>query len=332
MGSYAPLFCNFNHKAWPVNLINFDSYRWYGLPSYYVQEIFANNQGTVTLTVNIENAPIINPPYSSGRIGLGTWLNAAEFKDLKVVAPDGTILYKADFMKNIDDWKKIGQGQWSVQDGVLRQSAIAQNVTAFAGDTNWIDYTITLQARKLSGENAFQIYFHNKNLHQRIRWDIGGYGNSVNLMDMGLTSVSMPSSIEIGRWYDIKIVIKGNNVKGYMDGKLLQEVGDARTSVKSLCASAARDEKSGDIILKVVNASSESLQTQIDLKGSGKLSGSGKVIMLASENPLDENTLEEPTKVSPKTETLSISGNTITRSFPGNSLTIIRIPTVGERK
>jgi len=332
MGSYAPLFCNFNHKAWPVNLINFDSYRWYGLPSYYVQEMFANNQGTVTLPVNIENAPNINPPYSSGRIGLGTWLNAAEFKDLKVAAPDGKILYKADFLRNIDDWKKIGNGQWSVQNGVLRQSAIAQNVTAFVGDTNWTDYTVTLQARKLSGDNAFQIYFHNKNLHQRIRWDIGGYGNSVNMMDMGLTSVSMPSNIEMGRWYDIKIVIRGTNVKGYLDSTLLQEVGDVRTAAKSLCASAARDENSGDIILKVVNASSESIQTQIDLRGAGKLSGSGKVILLTSKNPLDENTLEEPTKVSPKTESLSISGNTLTRSFPGNSLTIIRIPAVREEK
>jgi alpha-L-arabinofuranosidase len=332
MGSYAPLLCNFNHKAWPVNLINFDSYRWYGLPSYYVQEMFANNQGTVMLPVIVENSPNIKPPYSSGRIGLGTWLNAAEFKDLQVVAPDGKILFKTDFKKNIDDWKKIGQGQWSVQDGVLRQSAIVQNVTAFVGDTNWSDYTITLKARKLSGENGFQIYFHCKNVFQRIRWDIGGYGNSVNMMDMGLTSVSMPSNIEIGRWYNIKIVIKGTNVKGYLDGKLLQEVGDIRTAVKSLCASAARDEKSGDIIIKVVNASSESHQSLLDLRGAGKLSGNGTAIVLSSASPGDENTLEEPTKVSPKTESLIISGNTITQSFPGNSLTIIRIPTVGERK
>ena len=332
MGSYAPLLCNFNHKAWPVNLINFNSYRWYGLPSYYVQEMFANNQGTITLPVKVENAPNIKPPYSSGRIGLGTWLNAAEFKDLKVTTPDGRILYKNEFSTNIDDWKKIGQGQWSVQEGVLRQSAIAQNVTAFVGDTSWTDYTIALKARKLSGENGFQIYFHCKNVYQRIRWDIGGYGNSTNLMDMGLTSVSMPSNIEIGRWYDIKIVIRGTNVKGYLDGKLFQEVGDVRMAVKSLCASAARDEKSGDIIVKVVNASSESLQTKLDLRGAGKLLGSGKAIVLSSESPEDENTLEEPTKVSPKTEPLIISGNTITRSFPGNSLTIIRIPTVGERK
>ena len=150
MGSYAPLFCNANHKAWPVNLINFDSYRWYGLPSYYVQQMFANNQGTVILPVNIENAPAIEAPYSKGCIGLGTWNNAAEFKDVEVISPDGKILFKADFSKINDNWRKTGRGDWSVQDGVLKQSAIAPGVTVFMGDTTWTDYTITLKARKLT--------------------------------------------------------------------------------------------------------------------------------------------------------------------------------------
>ena len=66
MAAYAPLFCNANHKAWPVNLINFDSYRWFGLPGYYVQKMFANNQGTVSLPVNIENAPSVKIPFIKG--------------------------------------------------------------------------------------------------------------------------------------------------------------------------------------------------------------------------------------------------------------------------
>ena len=332
MGSYAPLFCNANHKAWPVNLINFDSYRWYGLPSYYVQQMFAGNQGTVSLPVNIENAPAIEAPYSKGCIGLGTWLNAAEFKNVQVVAPDGKILFESDFTKNIDDWRKIGRGEWSVQDNVLRQSAIAPFVTAFVGDTAWTDYTITLKARKLSGENGFQIYFHNRHNRERLRWDLGGYGNSVHLLEIGITSESMRATIEIGRWYDIKIEIRGNNVKGFLDGQLIQEVAETRANVKSLCASASRDDKSGDIILKVVNAAFKPAETLIDLKDAGTLTGSGKAIVLTSESPLDENTLEEPTKVSPKTEVVKISGTTLTRLFPGNSFTVIRLATSNDKK
>jgi hypothetical protein len=210
---------------------------------------------------------------------------------------------------------------------VLRQSAIAPNVTAFVGDPNWTDYTITLQARKLSGENGFQIYFHDRNDGKRIRWDLGGYNDSVHLMEIGLKSESIEASIEPGRWYDVRVEIRGNSVKGYLDGELVQEVADTRTGVKSLCASAARDEKSEDIIIKIVNAATEPVRAQVNLKGAGALLGKGAATVLASASPLDENTLEEPKKVSPKTEAVKFSGASLSRLFPGNSFTVIRVAT-----
>jgi alpha-L-arabinofuranosidase len=130
----------------------------------------------------------------------------------------------------------------------------------------------------------------------------------------------MNATIETGRWYDIKIEIRGNSVKGYLDGQLVQEVVETRANVRSLCASASRDDKSGDVILKVVNTAAEPLKTK---KGAGTISGGVGAIVLTSESPLDENTLEEPTKVSPKTEVVKISGTTLTRPFPGNSFTVI---------
>lgn len=326
MAAYAPLFCHANHKAWPVNLINFDSYRWFGLPGYYVQQMFANHQGTVSLPVTVENAPLVSAPYTQGCIGLGTWLNAAEFKDVVVTSHKGEILFKPDFSKIDESWRKTGRGDWSVENGVLKQSAIAQGVTLFMGDNTWTDCIISLKAKKVSGENGFQIYFHNRKNDERYRWDIGGWGNSVNYLELGLNSESLPASIETGRWYDIKIEIKGNTVKAYLDGKLLQEISENESSIKSLSASASRDGKSGDIILKVVNTSESAIKTQIDLIGVETLKGSANVIVLTSTSALDENTLEEPKKVSPKNETVKLTGSKLTRSFPGNSFTVIRIP------
>jgi hypothetical protein len=63
--------------------------------------MFVENQGTVSLPVKIDNPPSIEAPYSSGCIGLGTWNNSAEFKDLKVVLPNGKILFESDFSKKI---------------------------------------------------------------------------------------------------------------------------------------------------------------------------------------------------------------------------------------
>lgn len=43
IASYAPLFCHENNRRWPVNLINYDNDNVYGLPSYYLQKLFSEN-------------------------------------------------------------------------------------------------------------------------------------------------------------------------------------------------------------------------------------------------------------------------------------------------
>lgn len=53
IASYAPLFCNDHDRRWPVNLINFDNNRVFGLPSYYVQKLFATE--TVEKVLKTDN-------------------------------------------------------------------------------------------------------------------------------------------------------------------------------------------------------------------------------------------------------------------------------------
>ena len=326
MAAYAPLLCNSNHKAWPINLINFDSKSWYGLPSYYVQKMFAENQGTHTLSVTIKESPTIKAPNDQGYIGLGTWNNSAEFKDLKVVSPTGKILYQNNFTKNMDGWEIKG-GDWSVKDGVLRQTAFADNSTAFVGDKSWKDYTITVKARKISGDNGIQIYFRNKNKDERIRWEMGGNGNTAFMMQNGMTNENLPGSIEANRWYDINIEVKGTRVKAFLDGKLIQDVNDGSSNLNAISTSAVMDEKTSDIILKIVNTAATAVETEINLTGAENILGSGTLTVLTSVSALDENSLEEPTKVYPKKEEITFSGNKIMRSFPGNSLTVLRLKT-----
>jgi alpha-L-arabinofuranosidase len=83
----------------------------------------------------------------------------------------------------------------------------------------------------------------------------------------------------------------------------------------------------GDLIVKVVNASANPLETEVDLSGAKNLAGTGTATVLTSESPADENSLENPTKVSPKTEPVSFTGTSLKRSFPGNSFTVLRLPT-----
>jgi alpha-L-arabinofuranosidase len=97
--------------------------------------------------------------------------------------------------------------------------------------------------------------------------------------------------------------------------------------INSLYAVAATDEKTGDVIVKVVNANAKPLETELDFSGAKNFTGAGTATELTSENAADENSLENPTKVSPKSAPFNFSGSNFKRTFPGNSFTVLRLPT-----
>jgi len=328
MASYAPLLVNLNHRAWNPDLINFDSSKWYGLPSYYVQKMFAENRGDVSLPTTVVS-PQAEAAVNGGMIGVGTWNTAAEFKDIKVTAPDGKVLFESDFSNGTKGWKLLGNGaDWKAQDGALRQGAEKEFIRALAGKREWVDYTLTLKARKISGAEGFLILFRIAGNEDRTWWNLGGWGNTADGIESGGTLDSKPGHIETDRWYEIKLVVSGNNVKCYLDGQLVHDLNyDAGGKIMSLYAVAATDEKSGDLIVKVVNANASPLETEVDLSGAKNLTGQGTATVLTSQSGTDENTLTEPTKVSPKTESISFSGTLLKRSFPGNSFTVLRLQT-----
>ncbi len=328
MASYAPLFVNLNHRAWNPDLINFDSSRWYGIPSYYVQQMFSKNRGDVTLPVEV-TTPVAAIPVSKGRIGVGTWNTAAEFRDVKVTDPDGKVLFASDFSTNSDGWQLLGDGaQWSVQDHALRQTAEREFIRALIGDKSWTDYTLTLKARKISGREGFLVLFHIMGDEDRIWWNIGGWNNSQNAVESGTTLDGKRGFIQTGRWYDIRIEVRGDRVKCFLDGQLIHDINYHQGgNVKALYACASRDDKTGDLIVKVVNASANPLETQIELSGVKAFSGTAQATVLTSEEPSDENSIDDPKRISPKTEPVTFTGTSLTRPFPGNSFTILRFPT-----
>ena len=327
MASYAPLLVNLNHRAWNPDLINFDSEKWYGLPSYYVQKMFAENRGDVSLPTTVES-PMAESAPAGGMIGVATWNTAAEYKDIKVTAPDGKVLFESDFSNGTKGWKLLGDGaEWKAVNGALRQTAEKEFIRAITGKREWTDYTITMKARKISGAEGFMVMFRISGDEDRTWWNIGGWGNTADGIEAGGTLDSKPSHIETDRWYDLKVTISGKNVKCWLDGELIHDVDfDGSIKVNSLYSVAATDEKTGDLILKVVNANTQPLETEINLNGA-TLTGSGTATVLTSESGADENSLTEPLKVSPKTEVVNFSGTNLKRSFPGNSLTVLRLKT-----
>jgi alpha-N-arabinofuranosidase len=94
-----------------------------------------------------------------------------------------------------------------------------------------------------------------------------------------------------------------------------------------LYVTASRDEKTSDIILKVVNSAPQPASTAVQLKGATRVAAQGTMTLLAGARLSDENSLAEPAKVAPVTSSLKGVGGTFKHTFPSYSFTVLRLKT-----
>ena len=324
MASYAPLLARHGFVQWTPDLIWFDKDRAYGSPSYHVQALFARNRPDVVVPVTVDAGNAAR----SGRFGVGTWLSQAEFKDVKVTAPDGKVLFQSDFSRGADGWETHG-GSWAAREGALRQDAGGENVRAFIQEGAWGDCTLSLKARKLGGDEGFLVIFQSANTDRPDWWNLGGWGNTAHGLELdGTTQARVPGKIETGRWYDIRIETCGPQVRCLLDGKEVHRA--QRTATPSLFVSAGLDRKARELVLHVANPFAQEKAVELEIAGCQPGAAPAKAIVLTSTSPDDENTLDNPAKVAPKETTVALAGPRPTHTFPPHSLTVLRIPVAGK--
>ncbi len=326
MGSYAPLLENVNKPDWEVNLIHYDAARVFGRASYYMCRMFAENRPDVVLPVQVQYAPSVEQSIS-GRIGLGTYDTAADFKDIRVES-DGHVLYQSDFSGTAEGWRPQTSergGKWIIEDGLYRQTQEAAAWTYF-GDAGWKNVTISLKARKQHGREGFVVVLGNAD-DRRIEWNLGGFGNHLNAVEANDEVIGEPvhAVVEAGRWYDIKVEVRDRAVRCSLDGKLIQQVELPR--IETVLATAGRDDKTGEIIIKALNTSADSAAVHFDVHGVAHTSSYAKVIRITSRQPTDENSFEEPRKIIPIETPLETSSPSFTAQLPPWSMSIIRLNT-----
>jgi alpha-N-arabinofuranosidase len=88
---------------------------------------------------------------------------------------------------------------------------------------------------------------------------------------------------------------------------------------------AAKDQPTGDIILKIVNTKPTPVTLTINLQGPAPLTGKAKSIVLANPDLKAENSLEDPRKVAPTTTPIANLTSNFNHEFPPHSLTALRI-------
>ncbi len=219
--------------------------------------------------------------------------------------------------------------------GKLRMEALTQTSTdegcrIVAGTTDWENYTYSLKARKVSGQEGFLVLFHSRGRDNFICWNIGGWGNTRTVLertaDGNTEEFGTPSdvTVEANRWYDIRVELKGREIKCYLDGKLITEATDSGgPAPAAVYAAASRVDSDGTVILKVVNTASSPQQLQINLAGANDVEKKAALWVLTGQ-PKDVNTIEEPRKIFPEAGDAGDAGASFLHEFPACSVSVFR--------
>ncbi|WP_231686983.1 family 16 glycoside hydrolase [Bacillus sp. JCM 19034] len=175
--------------------------------------------------------PIDIPEEISGKIGLGSWATQVEYDDVKVTS-NGETLFADDFSEDSSDVWSTNSETWVIEDGVYKQTSNDTDIRAVAGDVDWSNYTLELRARKTGGDEGMLILFGVQDSENYYWLNLGGWGNTQHAIEKSASGAKstigeqVSGTIELDRWYDIKVEVSGMVIKTYLDGELIHEVDD----------------------------------------------------------------------------------------------------------
>ena len=327
MASYAPIFANLNDRMWAPDMIQFTSDRVFGTPSYYVQNIMANNVGTRVLNVKQDN------PYSYGetqvkpavcRVGMGTWATQASFEDKGYTDAEGKAL-----PMTLQELPTDINGDWKVDGGIIKQTSNGEScIRLNPGEITADGYIYKVRARKDSGNEGFMLIFNYVDDKNYCWLNLGGWNNTQHGIEQIVggakgQAATVSGTIETGRWYDIELKVVGDSVYASLDGKQIFATKLRANTLPGVFSTATLDENTGEVILKVANTNSENTTAEICLQG--KTIKGAKLIRLTAKNGQEENTIDNPTNVHPTETFVTTSSDGGVVEIPANSLNIFRL-------
>ena len=313
LASYAPIFVNENDARWRPDMIRFSSSRVMGTPSYYVQQLMPQHLGTQVVRV-VQNDPYkgmsskpLTPKQS--RVGFGTWNTRATFETDKDV----------DYVYG--DWQKEGN---NVRQTGSKEATLCIEKNIINGD----HYTYKFRARKDEGAEGFLIIFNYVDDKNYCWLNFGGWGNSQHAIEQisnggKLLADSKRGRVESGRWYDITLQVAGDSVKAWLDDKLVFDTVLKHDDTKGVFSSATIDDTTGELIVKVVNTSDVATTAILNMKNF--MPKSARLVRLAANDGMEENTLNTPTNIHPIEQLLSPEKGSVLLDVPPYSLNIVRI-------
>ena len=320
MASYAPIFVNVNDQKWMPDMIRFDATYSYGTPSYYVQKLMSQKIGTQNITWTEEG----NSESSSVNYGgLSTWITSATFSDYKIIK-DGEVVYTAPF-DGTSNWTD-NAGTFSESGGTLTQSSTSMEGLLYVNKNIDLgeNYTIQVKATKKGGAEGFLIAFGYKDSKNYCWWNLGGWGNTRFCIERAVNGTksqydNIYRSLATGVTYDLRIEVRGNHIKCYIDDELCHDVVlPAEHVERHVYTSASRD--GNKLYVKLVNPSGTDYSTT--LTTSGYSASNIKLTQMKADSDQAENTNDNMYNVVPQESTLSAYGTSIMINVPAYSFNI----------
>lgn len=302
LASYAPLLAKIGHTQWLPDLIYFDNERVMPTLNYHVQRMHADATGDTALPVAMTDPPrFARTPQQKANIEI-----YAESADV------------------------------TISDLRLNESApVEAELTADSRrvriplETQAADYTITLRARQTSGDEGFAVAFGDLDAESWLEWHFGTWKNRYSTLyykaDGYLDDLTdpIPFSVERDRDYDVRIRVqdRGRRVTCLLDGTMMHETIDPGRPEQRFTAGAVRDSETGDLHLKIVNATAESVYTVVEFTEAITVRPTASRTSLAA--PPDAGAPFEPAPAAPITSDIDIREPLSLQPY---SFTIISLP------
>ncbi|MDQ4051593.1 MAG: DUF1349 domain-containing protein [Actinomycetota bacterium] len=332
LASYAPLLSNESHVQWTPDAIWFDNDESWESASWHVQKMFGNNVGDEVAPSTFDGE--VNAPADiDGGVFLSTWSTSAAYDNVKVTSNEtGATLFEDGFT-DAGQWS-AQSGTWAATDGRYVQSSTtvndARSIVTGAYAKDWSNYTLELDATKLSGAEGFLIGFGAGGTNDFYWWNLGGWNNSRSVLQKanGGSANEVEAiegeSVTTGRTYRVKVVVDGPSISLYLDGELQMTHSEATASEKVFQV-VTRDVATGDLVAKMVNTTNAPVLTRINVADVG-IEPDGTATTL-SGSPSASNTKGNPDAVVPRTRAVHGLSSSFDYELPASSVTFLRMHT-----
>ena len=210
----------------------------------------------------------------------------------------------------------------------MRQTAPDKsNTSILVGDPTWSDYTLTLKARKISGDEGFIVRFRD-NGSRTVYLNLGGWGNQSHGIEAGQGNIiggKKPGRIETDKWYDIKVVLDGTKVSAWLNDEVIcKDLVIETVSGTDFFTVSGFDKEAGEIVVKCINVAEADRPLKLDF-GTTKLQAQKAKRITLAGLPEAVNDLDNPARCAPVLDTVDVTdGSVFTTTLKPMSMTVFR--------